>query len=182
MGGFVRVHGFGARDCVFWIARKRIFPARGNAQVARMAEWWLVVVDSNTHHNHCVLHWVAVPRMDYGFPQNIRPRAATSRVRDCLDQLSKIVDGMRPSLASIPRSWCSATKYKFAYLHIGAGRAWRICVTHSASQIGMGLGRALVDSLVAVESGVLIFGLAYLVANAWWIARSLLLPPMKFEM
>jgi len=37
------------------------------------------------------------------------------------------------------------------------------------------------DSLVAVESAVLIFGLAYLVANAWWIARSLLLPPMKFE-
>jgi hypothetical protein len=40
----------------------------------------------------------------------------------------------------------------------------------------------LSDTLVAVESGVLIFGLAYLVANAWWIARSLLLPAMKFEM
>jgi len=49
-------------------------------------------------------------------------------------------------------------------------------------KLGWDWAALLSDSLVAVESGVLIFGLAYLVANAWWIARSLLLPPMKFEM
>ena len=49
-------------------------------------------------------------------------------------------------------------------------------------KLGWDWAAFLSDSLVAVESGVLIFGLAYLVANAWWIARSLLLPPMKFEM
>ena len=49
-------------------------------------------------------------------------------------------------------------------------------------KLGWDLVALLSDSLVVVESGVLIFGLAYLVANAWWIARSLLLPPMKFEM
>jgi hypothetical protein len=48
-------------------------------------------------------------------------------------------------------------------------------------KLGWELAAILSDSLVAVESAVLIFGLAYLVANAWWIARSLLLPPMKFE-
>ncbi len=49
-------------------------------------------------------------------------------------------------------------------------------------KLGWDWAAFLSDTLVAVESGVLIFGLAYLVANAWWIARSLLLPPMKFEM
>ena len=48
-------------------------------------------------------------------------------------------------------------------------------------KLGWEMAAILSDSLVAVESAVLIFGLAYLVANAWWIARSLLLPPMKFE-
>ena len=48
-------------------------------------------------------------------------------------------------------------------------------------KLGWELAAILSDSLVAVESAVLIFGFAYLVANAWWIARSLLLPPMKFE-
>ena len=49
-------------------------------------------------------------------------------------------------------------------------------------KLGWDWAAFLSDTLVAVESGVLIFGLAYLVANAWWIARSLLLPAMKFEM
>ncbi len=49
-------------------------------------------------------------------------------------------------------------------------------------KLGWDVAALLSDSLVVVESGVLIFGLSYLVANAWWIARSLLLPPMKFEM
>ena len=49
-------------------------------------------------------------------------------------------------------------------------------------KLGWEVAAMVSDSLVAVESAVLIFGLAYLVANAWWIARSLLLPPMKFEM
>ena len=48
-------------------------------------------------------------------------------------------------------------------------------------KLGWEIAAMVSDSLVAVESAVLIFGLAYLVANAWWIARSLLLPPMKFE-
>jgi hypothetical protein len=48
-------------------------------------------------------------------------------------------------------------------------------------KLGWEVAAMVSDSLVAVESAVLIFGLAYLVANAWWIARSLLLPPMKFE-
>ncbi|MSR33269.1 MAG: hypothetical protein EXS12_00455 [Phycisphaerales bacterium] len=48
-------------------------------------------------------------------------------------------------------------------------------------KLGWEMTAILSDSLVAVESAVLIFGLAYLTANAWWIARSLMLPHMKFE-
>ena len=52
-----------------------------------------------------------------------------------------------------------------------------------ASLVGLAIvGCNTAPADVVVESGVLIFGLSYLVANAWWIARSLLLPPMKFEM
>ncbi len=49
------------------------------------------------------------------------------------------------------------------------------------TRLGWEIAALVSDSLVAVESGVLLFGLAYLVANAWWIAKSLLLPPMKFQ-
>jgi hypothetical protein len=48
-------------------------------------------------------------------------------------------------------------------------------------RMGWDLTAVLADSVVVIETGILIFGLAYLVANAWWIARSLLLPPMKFD-
>ncbi|MCE9618280.1 MAG: hypothetical protein K8R92_00015 [Planctomycetes bacterium] len=49
------------------------------------------------------------------------------------------------------------------------------------NRLGWDLVAVLADSLVVIETGILIFGLAYLVANAWWIAHSLLMPPMKFD-
>jgi hypothetical protein len=37
------------------------------------------------------------------------------------------------------------------------------------------------DAAVLALAGLLLFGSAYLVANAWWIGRALVLPPMKLE-
>jgi xanthine dehydrogenase large subunit len=39
----------------------------------------------------------------------------------------------------------------------------------------------VIDAAVLALAGLLLFGSAYLVANAWWIGRALVLPPMKLE-
>ena len=134
----MRVDGPRACDCVYGIACKRIFTACGNAQVARVAQWRLVVVGGNTDRDHRERHQITVTRMGDGLAKDVRPRFTTSSVCDGVDQLSKIVVGVRPSLASVSRSWISAPKYKFADLYFGIGCAWRVCVAHSSSQIGMG--------------------------------------------
>lgn len=134
----MRVDGRRACDSVYGIACKRIFTACGNAQVARVAQWRLVVVGGNTDCDHRERHQITAARMGDGLAEDVRPRFATSSVCDGVDQLSKIVVGVRPSLASVSRSWISAPKYKFADLYFGIGCAWRICVAHSYSQIGMG--------------------------------------------
>ena len=56
MEGFVRVDGRRACDSVYGIACKRIFTACGNAQVARVAQWRLVVVGGNTDRDHRERH------------------------------------------------------------------------------------------------------------------------------
>jgi hypothetical protein len=37
------------------------------------------------------------------------------------------------------------------------------------------------DTAVLALAGLLLFGAAYLMANAWWIGRALVLPPMQME-
>ena len=52
-------------------------------------------------------------------------------------------------------------------------------VVHNRLRWGL-LGN-VIDAAVLALAGLLLFGSAYLVANAWWIGRALVLPPMKLE-
>ena len=106
--------------------------------MARVAQWRLVVVGGNTDRDHGERLEIAATRMGDGLAQDVLPSAATSSVCDSVDQLSKIVFGVRPPLASVSRSWIRAAKYKFADLYFRIGCAWRVRIPHTSSQIGMG--------------------------------------------
>ena len=106
--------------------------------MARVAQWRLVVVGGNTDRDHGERHKIAAKRIGDGLAQDVLSSAATSSVCDGVDQLSKIVFGVRPPLASVSRSWIRAAKYKFADLYFRIGCAWRVRIPHSSSQIGMG--------------------------------------------